>query len=102
MRLLTRLFTLSPPFLCRGALQGSTIADSLTDIDFVSSIINGLLKAASGLISIIPKLYDIRLGHWGLRIRDNDTMKSFLERIFKSRWAFMKSNALYDLRVDCK
>ncbi|KAJ3316202.1 hypothetical protein HDU76_001991 [Blyttiomyces sp. JEL0837] len=86
-------------FSVAGVLQGSTFDDILQSNGGITTFLLDLIKLFVGADNLIPGLYDMSLGHWGLNPKDGEDFGVYIKRIFSSPWAGSKSNALFDLSV---
>ncbi|KAI8801120.1 Alpha/Beta hydrolase protein [Cladochytrium replicatum] len=85
-------------FSISGVLQGTPAKEIIDDWSgFVIHFIQHLTMIKD--LGSIGKLWDFQLGHWGLEQKSDESILSYVKRIFKSDWANGTSNAAFDLSI---
>ncbi|KAI8620370.1 Alpha/Beta hydrolase protein [Chytriomyces sp. MP71] len=84
-----------------GVHQGSPVADYLHATNGLYPFAKTVFSALVGINNVnnANLIWDMQLGHWGLKQNPGESFLTFLERVCNSHWYSFKSNALYDLQV---
>lgn len=80
--------------------DGTTLADVKGTNKF-AAILLSVAGSNLGNLSHADEIYDIKLDQFGLKRKSGESLKSFLDRVFKSSmWTNSKDNCAYDLGTD--